>query len=116
MKTEIDEREPNYYTVIPNYIIFDDTLIPKAILLYGAITSLCNDKGFCWASNKYFAKKFKTHKTTINKWLNQLKNEGHISIKIKNNNTRKIYLTIVKGGVAKKQRGGCQKAKPYIIR
>ena len=47
---------PGYFAIIPGNIRYDKTLCPNAKLLYGEITSLCNKKGHCWASNSYFSK------------------------------------------------------------
>lgn len=63
----------SYYAIIPANVRYDDSLIPSAKLLYGEITALCNEKGYCWASNEYFANQYKVSKPTIQNWLKSLK-------------------------------------------
>lgn len=70
---------PNYYAVIPANVRYDQNLPGKAILLYGEITALCNQKGFCWASNDYFAKLYKVNSSSIQRWTRSLEEEGYIS-------------------------------------
>lgn len=45
----------SYYAIIPANIRYDTRLKANSKLLYGEITALCNEKGFCWASNDYFS-------------------------------------------------------------
>lgn len=73
-----------YYKIIPDFVMFDDELLsmPKAILLYGEITALSNNKGYCWASNSYFAKKFKVSDRMIKNYINKLVEKGFIARKI----------------------------------
>ena len=72
----------SYYAIIPADVRYDETLCPNAKLLYGEITALCNDKGFCWASNDYFAKLYNVNKTTISRWIAQLKKNGYIFVRL----------------------------------
>ena len=73
---------PNYYAIIPGKIRYDKELKANAKLLYGEITALCNEKGICWASNKYFADLYKVSKETISRWISQLAEKEYIFIKI----------------------------------
>lgn len=89
---------PGYYAVIPATVRYDDFLAPNAKLLYGEITSLCNDSGFCYATNNYFADLYRVSKQSISKWINQLINRGYIFSKIEyadnSKEIKKRYLYI----------------------
>lgn len=71
-------NEPSYYAVIPANVRYDKNLTPRAILLYGEITSLCSKNGFCWASNQYFANLYGVSKVSVSKWISELENNGYI--------------------------------------
>ena len=75
----MNEQEPNYYAIIPADIRYDQDLIPNAKLLYGEITALCNKKGYCWATNDYFAELYKTSEKTISRWVKNLEEKGYIA-------------------------------------
>jgi len=70
----------NYYAIIPASVRYDDRLTPNAKLLYGEITALTNDKGYCWASNTYFSELYKVSNTSISKWISQLNKYNYIKI------------------------------------
>lgn len=70
----------NYYAIIPANVRYDKDLKPGAKLLYGEITALCNEKGYCWAGNGYFAELYDKDKSTIARWIQQLKSKGYITI------------------------------------
>ncbi|MEI0540567.1 helix-turn-helix domain-containing protein [Brachyspira pulli] len=96
---EQDNYKKNYYAIIPAEVRYDKRLKPLARLLYGEITALTNDKGYCWATNNYFANLYSISSATVSRYISQLKEYGYITIdyKIKNNNIdkRKIYLKTI---------------------
>lgn len=69
-----------FYAVIPAYVRYDNDIPPNAKLLYGEITALCHEKGYCWATNEYFAKLYNCTKQSVSSWISQLKSKGYISI------------------------------------
>lgn len=74
------DEQISYYAVIPANVRYDENLPPNAKLLYGEITALCNQNGYCWATNEYFAKLYKCTRQSISSWISQLKDRGYISI------------------------------------
>jgi len=96
----------SYYAIIPANVRYDSTLIDGAKLLYGEITALCNQEGYCWASNLYFSELYGVSKVTISKWINQLKEKGYIdsyiSYKEGSKEIDKRYLTIVNDPIKEK--------------
>lgn len=77
-----EEVNKAYYAVIPANVRYDKELPPNAKLLYGEITALCNQTGYCWASNEYFASLYKCQKRTVQLWLEKLKEKGYISVQL----------------------------------
>lgn len=92
----------SYYAIIPANVRYDDSLIPSAKLLYGEITALCNEKGYCWASNEYFANQYKVSKPTIQNWLKSLEEKGYIyrevKYKVGSKEIEARYIRILGGG------------------
>lgn len=72
----------NYYAVIPASVRYDKDLKLGARLLYGEMTALSNEKGYCWATNKYFAELYQISVATTSAWINDLIKKNHISSKI----------------------------------
>ena len=98
--------QKNFYAIIPAFIRYDKDLQPNAKLLYGEITALSNEKGFCWAENEYFANLYNVSKTSISKWISCLIKKQYITSEIVyKQGTKEIehrYLRIVGGGIEEK--------------
>lgn len=86
--------KPNYYAIITAEVRYDKELPPNAKLLYGEISALANQKGYCYATNKYFADLYDVAEKTISEWIKQLKIRGHIHCESPNSYRRKIYIKI----------------------
>ena len=100
------EEQKNYYAIIPANVRYDKNLKDKAKLLYGEITALCNEKGYCWANNEYFANLYGISKTTVSLLIKNLIDNGYIySEIIYKDGTKEIlnrYLSIVKYPIKEK--------------
>lgn len=81
----MSENQKSYYAIIPANVRYDKELTANAKLLYGEITALCNEKGYCWATNGYFADRLECSQTSISRLIKQLANRGYVSIKTENN-------------------------------
>tara|TARA_R100001480_G_scaffold89833_6_gene96626 strand:- start:947 stop:1849 length:903 start_codon:yes stop_codon:yes gene_type:complete len=92
------ENKKNYYAVIPAPVRYSKKLKANEKLMYGEITALTNDKGFCFASNEYFAMLYGVSKTSVSKWISNLENNKFIRIKMiylqgtKQIKERRIYI------------------------
>ena len=91
------EDKPNYYSVIPAIVRYDNVLKPNEKLLYGEISALTNRNGECWASNDYFAKLYDKSKDTVSDWISMLNKKGYISVElIRNETTKAIEKRIIR--------------------
>lgn len=86
---------PSFYAIIPAHVRYSD-IESNAKLLYGEITALCGQEGYCWASNEYFAGLYKVDVRTVRRWLQSLKEHRFIVVENGNNlekdNHRKIWI------------------------
>ena len=93
----------SYYAVIPANVRYDERLPMGARFLYGEITALCNEKGYCWASNKYFADLYKVTDRTVRSWISSLITNGYIiSDLIFKENSKEVearYLKLMDGSM-----------------
>ena len=96
--------EGAYYAVIPSDVRYDPELRPNAKLLYGELTSLCNQTGYCWATNDYFAELYGLSVGTVSRLISQLEKRGYIRCEMvatPKGSERRIYagIFVVKGGL-----------------
>lgn len=73
------DENRGYYAIIPANVRYDENLTANAKLLYGEITALCNEKGYCWANNGYFSKLYNVSNVSISKWISELEQKGYIN-------------------------------------
>ena len=84
------KQKPGYYAVIPAEVRYDAELPPNAKLLYGEISALLSDEGYCYASNQYFADLFQLTTRTVSDLVAKLQDRGHISVVIRHNDKGKV--------------------------
>ena len=72
----------NYYAIIPADVRYCKELNASAKLLYGEITALSNEKGYCWATNAYFAELYGTSKRSVSRWIQSLEIAGFIQVNL----------------------------------
>ena len=92
-----EENQVSYYAIIPATVRYNKELKPAEKLLYGEITSLTNKFGYCFASNRYFARLYQVTIHTVSQWFSHLEKLGYIYIDFVPNEQnkmkeRRIYL------------------------
>jgi ribosomal protein L32 len=88
-----EKQNPGYWSVMPATVRYDKSLPANAKILFTEITALQQTKGYCWASNNYFASLYNVDPSAVSKWIKTLKDAGYIRIEYELNNNRKIFLT-----------------------
>ena len=90
--------QKSYYAIIPASVRYDKELPPNAKLVYGEITALCNQEGYCWASNGYFAQLYDVSETSVSLWIKKLAERKYVRVIVDQmaGNERKIYLNFEK--------------------
>lgn len=91
------DEQPNYYSITPAHVRYDNELKPMEIIMYGELTALSNKYGYSYAGNSYFANLYNVHKKTVSTWINHLKEKGYIDTKVIRNEDktvkeRRIYI------------------------
>lgn len=72
----------NYYSILTADVRYDKRLKPNEKLLFSEITALSNKRGYCNASNNYFARLYDVTNTTASNWVNHLKDCGYIDVEM----------------------------------
>lgn len=75
-------EKPNYYSILPANVRYSNDLTSLDKLLFSEITCLTNAKGYCWATNNYFANLYGRTKGTISLSINRLLVAKFIQVKI----------------------------------
>lgn len=86
----MDEHTPGYYAVIPASVRYDDGIPANAKLLYGEISALIGNEGFCYASNAYFASLYGLSERTISGLISTLQAHNYIIVSTERDQARKV--------------------------
>ena len=97
MTDKDNSRLPSYYTVIPAFVRYNRNLSNFDKLLYGEIIALTNSNGYCWATNKYFAKVFSCVERTITRSMTRLLAHTDIQAHQNEKTSYKRVLTLKTG-------------------
>lgn len=74
----MEDFQKSYYAVIPANVRYSKRLSANQKLLFGEITALSNERGYCFATNSYFANLYDVDKLTISRWISALEQENFL--------------------------------------
>ena len=89
-----EQTLPNYFVIIPSHILDDPNIDDSTAILFGRIASLSNNKGYCFASDKYLGNLTGVKECEIKRRLKTLESYGYIKRETKKNGLfwdRRIY-------------------------
>ena len=89
-------QKPGYWAVLPAVVRYDPELPPNAKILYAEISSLTDQRGFCYASNAYFMELYGMGARTVSRLISLLQSSGYIRIQDGDGGSgrRRIYAGI----------------------
>lgn len=97
--------QPNFYSIIPADLRYDNRLKATEKLFFSEISALTNALGYCYAGNKYFSKLYDCDVRTITRWIKSLEKFGYIKVELIRDEKqvikeRRIYTReSMKGGI-----------------
>lgn len=108
--------QPTHFSIIPSNVLYHRGLPPSAKLLYAQITGLIGERGYCWASNAFFAERNECSEWTISNLISQLRAEGLLLVEIDKvaGNQRRIYTAETLPLLRKTPRGSLEKTHEGI--
>jgi len=98
-----------WYWLIPNVVLFSKDLKDKEKLLFCLISSLCAEKGYCRATNKYLWEKLWLSKLNISRYISSLTDKGYITTTFDKSTLTKRTI-----GIAENSKGYCWKQQGGI--
>lgn len=102
----------SWYAVITAEVLYSPDLTPRQKLLCAVIGNLANEKGFCFASNQYFAEMMDCSVPSIQRDLRTLENHSFINrvVKVKPSGEVEFRaltpMSLVRGGHVMGDTGG----------
>ena len=96
MSTDPGGEKPGYWAVLPAAIRYDPELPASAKLLYAEISSLTDQRGYCYATNAYFEKLYELSERTVIRLIRALEAAGYLRIEDNNGgkDQRRLYAGV----------------------
>ena len=82
----------NDYLKIPDFVLSSKKICATSKILYGYISLLCHQNGYCYATNSFLGKTLKVTPRTITRLVRELKDANLITISYTEDHVRRIYL------------------------
>lgn len=82
----------NDYLKIPESVLGKSNICASSKILYGYISLLCHQNGFCYATNGFLGKTLNVTPRTITRLVKELKDANLITISYTDDRVRRIYL------------------------
>ena len=74
--------KPAFFAILPAAVRYDARLKPMERILYGEITALADQTGYCYASNRYFIELYSAGERTVQGWIKNLTDCGYITVEM----------------------------------
>lgn len=74
--------KPAFFAILPAAVRYDKRLKPMERILYGEITALADQTGYCYASNRYFIELYGVTDRAVQKWIKDLAACGYITVEV----------------------------------
>ncbi|MBO7667072.1 MAG: helix-turn-helix domain-containing protein [Firmicutes bacterium] len=76
------EIQTAYWAVVPAPVRHDPELRPNAKLLYAEISALCDQRGYCWATNEALGEIFGISAKTVSALISQLEDREYLAVEL----------------------------------
>ena len=109
------------YGLMPMVVLEDKDLSANQKLLYCLISSLCAEKGYCWATNKYLWDKLGVKEWTISNAIKWLVDKWYINSDVNLSRGSERHITIgycenSKEGYVKNHKGVCENSNTGYVK
>ena len=87
---------PNYFAILTAEVRYNKNLSCFEKLLYAEITALCDKRGYCWATDNYFAELYNVIEKTVSISISRLEKENFLIVIEDENRTKRVIKIINK--------------------
>ena len=105
-----DNNKPNFFGIIPAPVLFHADIKDFSVRLFAVISSLCNNNGYCTATNSTLGKWLGASNSKVSRAIAELAEYNLVTVEVEKNGSgtwRKIHLCISRTeGVKQNQQGG----------